>query len=320
MSQARRQWRSVRDSHGRTWYHPSVADLISADGSTTDPEQVIRRRARQLTQQALEMGWSGPPYDVGVIASLAGLRLKEARPLPDHQSALLFGTAVFTNANQAEVRQRYSVGHEVTHTFFSDRNNSPQFSRTDYRDPDGEVEYLCQVGAAEIVMPHSCFRSKIASLPFELKTAFELADLYRVSPEAALRRLVDFADGAAAAVVLALGFRKSERPPEQPTLLGLEDAVQAPHPKLRIARRPHISAPLKARRIFFPQNKSVPDSSICYTALDERRAGRAGIHTAMETWEITGLGECRVEAVAWLERDGFPAGGMCLLQQQKSSE
>ncbi len=244
MSEARRQWRSVRDPHGRTWFHPSVATLVARDETNSDPEQIIRRRARHLTDQAREMGWSGPPYNIGVVASLAGLRLKEPRPLPDDQSALLFGTAVFTNTNHAEVRQRYSVGHEVTHTFFPDRHNSPQFTRTDDRDPDGEVEYLCQVGAAEIVMPHWCFKSKMASRPFGLRTAFELADLYQVSPEAALRRLVDFTSRPAAAVVLTLGFRKSESVSEQPMLLGLEDAIQAPRPKLRIAYRPHTSAEL----------------------------------------------------------------------------
>jgi hypothetical protein len=315
VSGEKHQWRSVRDPYGRTWYHPSVAGLVAANGGTPDPELIIRNRARQLVGRARQMGWIGPPYDVKVIASLTGLRVKDPRPLSEDQSALLFGTSVFTNANHREVRQRYSVGHEIIHTFFPDRNTSPGFTQLGDRDPDGEVEYLCQIGAAEIVMPEWCFRSQAASHPFQLRSAFALADLYEVSPEAALRRLVDCFDRPAAAVTLTMGLRKSERVSDQTILPGFDAAGLAPRPKLRIARRSHLSWSLRTRRLFFPTNKSVPDESICYTALAERQAGRAGVHEATEVWDITGLKACHVEVVAWLERNSLPAGGLCLLHE-----
>jgi Zn-dependent peptidase ImmA (M78 family) len=289
---------------------------MDAHTGEVDPAALIVRLARGIAESARALGWSGPPYSLAEVASMRGLKIKGERQLPDDQSALLLGTMVFTNGNHAIVRQRYSQGHEIVHTLFPDWRNPPLFSPNGKTDGESEVEFLCQLGAAEIVMPYWCFPAQASEYEFGLRAGWALADLYTASPEAALRRLVDFAPGPAALVTFALGHRKSERVlNSEPILPGFEEIAADTPAKLRI-QRSHLSPHLVARRIRFPYNKSLPDSSVCYKALAHRNVGRAGVHRATERWEINGIGDCCIEAVAWLERDGAPAGGMCLLWEK----
>lgn len=309
-------WRAIKAPSGRTWRHPSISVLMDLHPGQRDPAALISRLAREIADTARSLGWSGPPYSLVEVASLRGLKVKGERPLPDDQSAMLLGTKVFTNKDHALVRQRYSQGHEIIHTLFPDWKNPPFLSPRGKLDGEAEVEFLCQLGAAELLMPHWCFQGRAAEHVFGLRAGFALANVYAVSPEAALRRLVDFAPGPAALVIFAMGHRKSQVALNDELILpGLEAAAVPVPAKLRI-QRCHVSPHLAGRGTRFPLNKSLPDSSICLQALVERNDGRAGIHRALECWDIKHLGRCRVEAVAWPERDGLPAGGMCLLSEE----
>lgn len=62
-----------------TWTNPSV--LRFAEGH--DPIERIERAARELALQAMDEGWSGPPFDPLALAERCGLRLDARGDIPD---------------------------------------------------------------------------------------------------------------------------------------------------------------------------------------------------------------------------------------------
>ena len=149
---------NVLQSRRRNWQHKSVRALMRAAGGG-NPVDIIRVKAQRLVAEAKAINWVGPPYDPVKLASLRGIRVKRSSelftaeaqltPLDNRQLLLEF------NPDRALARQNYSVSHEIAHTLFDDcyemvhQRNS---SRATF-DPEQEVEDLCQIAAAEILMP-----------------------------------------------------------------------------------------------------------------------------------------------------------------------
>ena len=71
--------------------------------------------------QAIQSGWSGPPYDPFQLADLlkipvvARQDISEARTVPSKS-----GFVIEFNPNRPRNRVRYSICHELAHTLFPD--------------------------------------------------------------------------------------------------------------------------------------------------------------------------------------------------------
>ena len=63
--------------------HPSVRALLEAVGTTTNPDEAMRVRAQALVDRASCLGWAGPPFDLELLASLAGYRVHYTDALTD---------------------------------------------------------------------------------------------------------------------------------------------------------------------------------------------------------------------------------------------
>jgi hypothetical protein len=132
---------------------------VIALASGADPVEVVTERARELVYRALEHGWSGPPFDPVDLAALENL---DAYPSQNVFDAALTGggrrPAIEYNPDQSRARIRYSVAHEVAHTLFPDfaqrtRHRGGAPTRSD----DWQLELLCNLAAAELLMPSSTF-------------------------------------------------------------------------------------------------------------------------------------------------------------------
>jgi hypothetical protein len=277
----------------RIWRHPSVLALIADEGRQDDPVAIIRKRARALVAEAREFGWSGPPFDPHVLASFRGIRLSPDRLAPGHDAFIIPRDGrkleiVFDIARPA-TRQNFSICHEISHTLFPDgyemiRN---RYERRDKFDPDQEVEHLCDVGAAEILLPEGEFRADVDRYGFGLASVVPLRERYAASREAVIRRMIQLDGARSAAIFLEYRLKPSERGAErQLTLLGDD---YKPQPKLRIA----YAVVSDAFGVFLPRHKSVPETSCVY------RAVLTGLlETGVEAWGIPGLPSCKVEAMA----------------------
>src|SRR5207245_9174689 len=127
--------------------------------------------------------------------------------------------------------------------------------------PDKEVEFLCDVGAAELLLPADAFLIDLKSLGFSLDAVLPLRERYAASREAIIRRMVQLDSGASAAVFLEHRLKPSEIAAARQLRL-VEPAVR-PQAKLRIA----YAVVSERFHAFLPQHKSIPEDSCAYRAL-----------------------------------------------------
>lgn len=270
----------------KEWKHKSVCALMRAAG-TNDPQQIVRSKARDLVAKAKAMGWSGPPFDPLVLASIRGIRHRKSSSLFTAEAQLvpISGNQLLLefNPDRPSGRRNYTIGHEIAHTFFDDCYEMIHQRSTERKvfDPHEEVEHLCQVGASEIVMPYDEFLAEMAKLPQSLRAVFPLCDLFDVSREACSRRFLDLSSVNGVLVFLS----KRNKPIE---LKENANGDELPEPKFRVL----YTVGGQDFGCFFPKDKSVSDDSCLYSleTLDEIESGD-------EHWGIRGLGRCFVEAI-----------------------
>ena len=134
------------------WTNESV--LKFADGR--EPVQALVEAARTLILNAIDEGWSGPPFDPMKLAELKGIHVSPRGDIPDARTVPLGQNrlAIEYNPMRPNARVRYSIAHEIAHTLFPDcaakvRNRELHGGGKD----DWQLEALCNIAAAEILMP-----------------------------------------------------------------------------------------------------------------------------------------------------------------------
>jgi O-acetyl-ADP-ribose deacetylase (regulator of RNase III) len=157
-----------------------------------DPVQTVIQAAREVVLGAIQAGWSGPPFDPFWLAKYLRIPTTAREDVLDAR-LVLSGTQlrIEFNPNQSRRRIRFSIAHEIAHTLFPD---CIEITRNRSRDPhptkdDWQLELLCNIGAAEILMPTG---SDIdPSLPVTAETMLRLQSQFDVSMEAIGNRLAN---------------------------------------------------------------------------------------------------------------------------------
>ncbi len=145
------------------WTNPSVLAL----SGKRDPLEAITAKARDLVFRALEQGWQGPPFDPFALAELLGIETVPTSEVLDARTVPLAGNRfkIEFNPDRPRRRTRYSIFHEIAHTLFPDcghmiRNRGAHTaSRTD----DWQLETLCNIAAAEFLLPTGICRGSPSS-------------------------------------------------------------------------------------------------------------------------------------------------------------
>jgi Zn-dependent peptidase ImmA (M78 family) len=172
------------------WDNKSVLQFASG----SDPIAAMESVAQRAVLEAVDSGWSGPPFDPLELAKLRGIKLRPNAAVAD---ARIFwtddGYVIDYNPNKPLGRVNFSIAHEIAHTFFDDcaeevRNRSP--NTTD--DKGWQLEALCNVGAAEILMPVGSLKESLEA-PRTIEALMELRRKFHVSTEAMLIRMVKMA-------------------------------------------------------------------------------------------------------------------------------
>lgn len=172
------------------WTNPSVKGIIASGGSS-NPFEWVEDAARTLALRAMEAGWQGPPFDTFKLASYLGIDIVARQDVDDARVFVESGRPVIEfNPQRSPGRIRFSIAHEIGHTLFPDYAARPRFrDKAKRRRDDWQLEVLCNVAAAEIIMPPGALaaaRQDDLDLNFLLDTQQRLG----VSTEALLRRVV----------------------------------------------------------------------------------------------------------------------------------
>lgn len=170
------------------WTHPSVLTL-----GESDPISEIVSRARRAVLEAIERGWSGPPYNPFTLAEMRGVKLLptdevlDARTRSDSKQHF----TIEFNPQRAPARMRYSIAHEIGHTLFPDCAEATR-NRATHQEMEGDawqLESLCNMAAAEILMPFGTIQDELSMRP-SAGLILDLRRKYLASCEAVVNRLI----------------------------------------------------------------------------------------------------------------------------------
>jgi Zn-dependent peptidase ImmA (M78 family) len=170
------------------WTHPSVFAL-----DAPDPISAITLRARNMVLDAIQRGWSGPPYNPFTLAEMQGIKLLpsdrviDARTYSDNEQQF----TIEYNPQKTAARMRYSIAHELGHTLFPDcaervRNRA---THQEMIADDWQLESLCNIAAAEILMPFGMLEDQLSVRP-SAGLVLDLRRRYLTSCEAVVNRLI----------------------------------------------------------------------------------------------------------------------------------
>jgi hypothetical protein len=196
-----------------------LIDSLVRSMDCADPATAIRLKARRVIEQyCTAFDNTIIPPDVYTLASFLGIAFSEDPPVHSEDAELVpiaqGRVAMRVNPDRPETRRRFSVGHEVSHTFFSNYQRKA-WCRTDARyrnrqNPDDLLEMLCDIGAAELILPVPWFVEDAADVSTGDGLA-ELARKYTASREATVRRFAENHNRCVAAVFLSWKLKPSQQ-------------------------------------------------------------------------------------------------------------
>ena len=285
--------------HDWRWTNPSVA-LLSGD---SDPVSAITERARRLVLDALDKGWRGPPFDPFLLADLRGIEVvakagvRDARTVPVGRGRRF---RIEFNPTRPAARVRYSVAHEIAHTLFADCSDHVRYraTRSELSGDEWQLEALCNVAAAELLMPLGSF-PKLHEESTTIERLVELRRTYAVSMEALLIRVV----------------RVSEAPTVAFAASRIEGGPNEGGYRVEYTIPSYASTPTHPRGTIVPADSAVAEcTGIGFTATrDERWPGWATEHR-VECVGIPPYPGSRYPRVAGVLRDTAPQQTASMLE------
>lgn len=189
--------------------HPSVRALMEEAHAGETAEDVIRRKCREKVGIGKRAGWSGPPFDPFLLASILGIKVSiEEHAFPGEGYITGYQGRAFITIRPGTTleRQRFTLCHEIAHTCFPDvfemgRSRGVQMESV----AEKKFEALCDVGAAELLMPLDEFRRDLGNHRVSIDLAERLSSSYGASMEATIRRILGLTNQRCAAVFMTDG-------------------------------------------------------------------------------------------------------------------
>lgn len=193
-----------------------------------------------MALEGMDRGWQGPPFDPLAPAQLldidvvANAGVRDARTIPVARGRV----RIEFNPNRPRGRMRYSVAHELAHTLFPDvaEKVRDRAHHLEMSGDDWQLEALCNIGAAELLMPLATFAS---SPPAELTMHYVLDQQrkFDVSTEALVIRLVETSTEPLAAFCASPIRSTSVRQYQLDYTIGSRAWPSRIPPKLRLPRQ-----------------------------------------------------------------------------------
>lgn len=161
---------------------------------------LIIKRAKKLVNELVKRrGREKPPFLAEEYAPLQGIKEIVKTDLGE-LSALLVrsvdGYVMKVNANHHPVRQNFSCAHEIGHTFLHELELQHSTDNAEFRllGPDihdRAKERLCDVAAAELLMPEPVFKKYLSGFGLLVNSVERLAYNFKVSITAAAMRIAE---------------------------------------------------------------------------------------------------------------------------------
>src|SRR5215469_7011853 len=189
------------------WSNPSVS-LFAGKG---DPVEEMMRVASFVALDAIQDGWQGPPFDPFRLAERLRIKIVAREEVKDARTVPIGGGRIQIEYNPSRPKQRirFSIAHEIAHTFFPDCSERVRYRASAQTEvpAEWELEMLCNIGAAELLMP-------IGSLPdlksraLTIEGLLQLRKQYEVSAESLALRYIQVTEQPAGLFVASRNTNK----------------------------------------------------------------------------------------------------------------
>src|ERR1700722_17273406 len=106
----------VQSLYHARWSNASVASFAKGG----DPMEKMMHVALSVALDAIQEGWQGPPFDPFRLAEILKIKtvpredVKDARTVPIGSDSI----QIEYNPSRPTQRIRFSIAHEIAHTFF----------------------------------------------------------------------------------------------------------------------------------------------------------------------------------------------------------
>jgi hypothetical protein len=207
------------------------------------------------------------PVDLDCIYRRFNMPKPVRRPLDDVQGLLAseaYGM-VIVNENDPPARQRFTEAHELMEYVFKLLKARRSWNGQMVGNlPQNKKEQLCNLGAAELLMPRQLFIDQAGGRKVGFEVAQDLASTFQVSLTAALVRMIRLSHAPYTVVLFRHKHKPSELKEMQriPTQMNfLSDELAQPSKKLRVEW-----AICNGNNVFVPQDKSVDVGTNIYRA------------------------------------------------------
>jgi Zn-dependent peptidase ImmA (M78 family) len=234
----------------KTWTEPLVLGLM-AEASSDDPRQAIEAYAQRLLSEAQQ---DRLPINVEIVASVKGVRSRRgAHDFAGRIYVEADGQLVMDlNAKDPPSRQRFTCAHEMMHTAFPNFTEEKRYrfdTSVETKPLNQEEEYLCDLGAAALLMPAALVTNRYRLTESGLKAIEKLSNRADVSLEAAGNRLAELSKEPVAFMV----FEHGHKPADRPVLRRGSDVEK--RVRLRYAHCSELD-------VYLPRFKSADDDSV----------------------------------------------------------
>jgi hypothetical protein len=184
------------------WENKSVIRLMR-EYNIDDPVIYIKDKVRELVLIAFDKGWTGPPFNPLKLAQLLDIEVMPNEKVLDARILPMKGNkaTIEYNPYQKHSRINFSISHEIGHTFFPDFKEKIRNREEDLNPENKELEFLCNIAAAEILLPYSEFSNEANRIKLDLKSLIEISNKYQASLESVFLRFCDVVDKPCAVII-----------------------------------------------------------------------------------------------------------------------
>ena len=220
-----------------------VDSLLVREFGGETAEDAIRAAIEHLLAQA-EV--TEPPAPLNLMGSIRGIERIERVAMSSAGCLVPLsggGYIVQVNEGHSSGRRRFSAAHEIVHTFFNEvrgarRSHDDEVTgRFERSREDLREEYLCDIGAAHMLLHPLWLRVLALGREPSLERLFAVADRCGASAEATARQLAVLGIWECSFIIWEPGYRKGESDlVRRPALPGFEAIAPRPTLKLRAER------------------------------------------------------------------------------------
>lgn len=177
--------------------------FLPSDGTTSqvspltltleDATNFVTKRSRELVDKLVKQReHEEPPFLAEEFARLQDIKI-EKTDLGEIDALLIRdqnGYIIRVNENHHPVRQNFSCAHEIGHTFLHELGrplslDNDEFRWTNSNDVGKDKEDLCNIAAAELLMPERILKKYLAGFDLSVSSIERLAHIFKVSIQAA---------------------------------------------------------------------------------------------------------------------------------------